>query len=46
MEPSRILVSGLLNVETSVRLDDGFPVPYVPVTYPKGAVRVSASGGH
>ncbi|MBQ7251072.1 MAG: carbohydrate kinase family protein [Kiritimatiellae bacterium] len=44
MEPSRILVSGLLNVETSVRVDDGFPVPYVPVTYPEGAVRVSASG--
>lgn len=44
MESFRILVSGLLNVETSVRVDDGFPVPYVPVTYPKGAASVAASG--
>lgn len=43
MEAKRILVAGLLNVETSVRVD-GFPVPYVPVDYPEGAVRTAASG--
>ncbi|MBR4190817.1 MAG: carbohydrate kinase family protein [Kiritimatiellae bacterium] len=41
--PSRILVSGLLNVETSVPVE-GFPVTYVPVTYPDGTVRTAASG--
>jgi ribokinase len=43
MEGVRILVAGLLNVETSVRVD-GFPVPYVPVDYPVDAVRTAASG--
>lgn len=43
MKPARILISGLLNVETSVPVE-GFPVPYVPVTYPDGTVRTAASG--
>lgn len=40
---ARILVSGLLNLETSVPVE-GFPVPYVPITYPENAVRSAASG--
>lgn len=43
MESARILVAGLLNVETSVRVD-GFPVPYLPVDYPVDAVKTAASG--
>lgn len=43
MKPARILISGLLNVETSVPVE-GFPVPYVPVTYPDGTLRTAASG--
>lgn len=43
MNPSRILISGLLNVETSVPVE-GFPVPYAPITYPDGTVRTAASG--
>ena len=43
MERARILVAGLLNVETSVRVD-GFPVPYLPVDYPVDAVKTAASG--
>jgi ribokinase len=40
---ARILVSGLLNVETSVPVE-GFPVPYMPVSYPANAVRTAPSG--
>lgn len=43
MESARILVAGLLNVETSVRLD-GFPVPYLPEDYPVDAVKTAALG--
>lgn len=43
MKRARILVSGLLNVETSLRVD-GFPVEYMPVGYPVDAVQTAASG--
>lgn len=43
MDKARIVVSGLLNLETSVRVE-GFPVPYVPITYPSHAVHTAASG--
>lgn len=43
MDSARILVSGLLNLETTVPVD-AFPVPYVPITYPSHAVRTAASG--
>ena len=40
---SHILVSGLLNLETTVRVD-GFPIPYFPVHYPFFGVRSTVSG--
>jgi acarbose 7IV-phosphotransferase len=40
---SRVLVSGLINLETTVRVD-GFPVPYFPVRYPFWGVRSTVSG--
>lgn len=40
---SRILVSGLINLETTLRID-GFPLPYYPVTYPFGGVHSTVSG--
>ena len=43
MNASSVLVSGLLNLETSVPVE-GFPVPYVPITYPFHAIRTAASG--
>ncbi len=39
----RVLVSGLINIETTVRID-GFPVEYVPVRYPFGGIHTSVSG--
>lgn len=41
--PAPILVSGLANVETTVRVD-GFPIPYFPVCYPFFGVRSTVSG--
>lgn len=41
--PPPILVSGLLNLETTVRVD-GFPIPYFPVRYPFFGVRSTVSG--
>lgn len=38
-----ILVSGLINLETTVRVD-GFPIPYFPVRYPFFGVRSTVSG--
>ncbi len=38
-----ILVSGLINVETTVRVD-GFPIPYSPVHYPFFGVHSRVSG--
>ncbi|MBN1259239.1 MAG: carbohydrate kinase family protein [Anaerolineae bacterium] len=40
---SRILVSGLINVETTLRVD-GFPIHYTPVRYPFGGVHTTVSG--
>ena len=38
-----ILVSGLINIETTVRVD-GFPIDYSPVRYPFFGVRSTVSG--
>jgi ribokinase len=38
-----ILISGLTNLETTVRVD-GFPIPYFPVRYPFFGVRSTVSG--
>lgn len=40
---ARILVAGLINIETTVRVD-GFPIPYAPVHYPFFGVNSSVSG--
>ena len=40
---SRILVSGLINIETTLRVD-GFPIPYFPVRYPFYGVNSTVSG--
>jgi acarbose 7IV-phosphotransferase len=40
---SRILVSGLINIETTLAVD-GFPVEYQPVRYPFFGVRTTVSG--
>jgi len=39
----RFLVSGLVNIETTLRVD-GFPIEYRPVLYPFGGVSSSVSG--
>jgi ribokinase len=39
----RILVSGLINIETTLRVD-GFPIPYFPVRYPFHGVHSTVSG--
>jgi len=39
----RLLVSGLLNIETTLRVE-GFPIEYQPVRYPFGGVASSVSG--
>jgi ribokinase len=41
--PPPILISGLINLETTVRVD-GFPIPYFPVRYPFFGVRSTVSG--
>ena len=43
MRMTRVLVSGLVNLETTVKVD-GFPVPYFPVRYPFFGVGSSVSG--
>lgn len=40
---STILVSGLINIETTLRVD-GFPIPYAPVHYPFFGVNATVSG--
>ncbi|MDX9735344.1 MAG: carbohydrate kinase family protein, partial [Thermoanaerobaculia bacterium] len=40
---ARILVSGLVNLETTVKVE-AFPVPYFPVRYPFFGVASSVSG--
>jgi ribokinase len=40
---SRILVSGLINIETTLRVE-GFPIPYTPVVYPFFGVNSTVSG--
>lgn len=39
----RVVVSGLVNVETTLRVD-GFPIAYTPVRFPFGGVSSSISG--
>ncbi len=39
----RILVSGLINIETTLRVDD-FPIPHFPVRYPFFGIGSSVSG--
>ena len=41
--PPPILVSGLINIETTVGVD-GFPIDYSPVRYPFFGVRSTVSG--
>lgn len=41
--PFPVLISGLINLETTVRVD-GFPIPYFPVRYPFFGVRSTVSG--
>lgn len=40
---SRIIVSGLINIETTLKVD-GFPIEYFPVRYPFNGVHSSVSG--
>jgi acarbose 7IV-phosphotransferase len=40
---SKILVSGLINIETTLRVES-FPIPYFPVRYPFFGVQSSVSG--
>ncbi len=40
---ARVLISGLINIETTLRIDQ-FPLDYFPVTYPFGGVGSSVSG--
>jgi acarbose 7IV-phosphotransferase len=40
---SKIIVSGLINLETTLRVD-AFPIPYEPVRYPFFGVQSGASG--
>jgi len=43
MVMSRILVSGLINLEVTLSVD-GFPIAYVPVRYPFHGVNSNVSG--
>jgi ribokinase len=43
MKSPRILVSGLINIETTLRVE-GFPLAYNPVNYPFFGVRSTVSG--
>ena len=38
-----ILVSGLINIETTLKVD-GFPIPFTPVLYPFNRVKTTVSG--
>ena len=40
---NKILVSGLINLETTLRIDN-FPLDYFPVRYPFFGVRTTVSG--
>ncbi|WP_406610754.1 carbohydrate kinase family protein [Agarivorans sp. JK6] len=40
---TRILVAGLVNIETTLKIE-GFPQHYYPVTYPFGGIQSSVSG--
>jgi acarbose 7IV-phosphotransferase len=40
---AKILVSGLINIETTLRVE-GFPIPYTPVVYPFFGLNSSVSG--
>ena len=40
---ARILVSGLINIETTLRVES-FPIPYIPVRYPFYGVQNTVSG--
>ena len=40
---TKVLVAGLINLETTVRVD-GFPIIYQPVLYPFGGVKTTVSG--
>ncbi|PKN86844.1 MAG: carbohydrate kinase family protein, partial [Chloroflexi bacterium HGW-Chloroflexi-8] len=40
---ARIFVSGLINIETTLRIDQ-FPIEYFPVTYPFYGISTSVSG--
>ena len=40
---ARILISGLINIETTLRID-AFPLAYFPVTYPFGGIASTVSG--
>lgn len=39
----KILVSGLINIETTLKIE-GFPLPYFPVTYPFFGIQSAVSG--
>jgi ribokinase len=41
--PSKVLVSGLINIETTLRVE-GFPIQYHPVRYPYWGVNTTISG--
>jgi len=40
---ARVLVAGMINVETNLRIE-GFPLPYYPVAYPFHGVTTNVSG--
>ena len=40
---SHILISGLINTETTVRVRE-FPIPYYPIDYPFFGVSTAVSG--
>ena len=40
---ARVIVAGLINIETTVKID-GFPIEYTPVRYPFFGVRSTVSG--
>jgi len=40
----KIFIAGHINIETTVRVDEGFPFPYAPVRYPFFGVRSTVAG--
>lgn len=44
MSAKTILVVGLINIETTLKLEDGFPLTYAPVRYPFYGVKTTVSG--